>query len=182
MRKELEMKILVTYASKHGATQGIAERIARTLREVEQDAVVLPIAAVGEMDLSTYEAFVIGSAAYYFHWMKEATQFVRRHQATLVQRPVWLFSSGPLGPQTTDAQGRDVRVTTEPKEFAALRAALHPRDARVFFGALDASAFGFPVRVIAARLPQGDFRDWDEIDAWAEEIAHALAPAAATMS
>jgi menaquinone-dependent protoporphyrinogen oxidase len=171
------MTILVTYVSKHGATQGIAERIAGKLHQLGYGTEVRPIAAVG--DLAGYDAFVIGAAAYYFHWMKEATQFVRRHHVTLVQRPVWLFSSGPLGTQTTDTQGRGVRVTTEPKEFAALREAIHPRDTRVFFGALDAGQFGFPARVIAKRLPQGDFRDWNEIDAWAEEIARALAPTTA---
>jgi menaquinone-dependent protoporphyrinogen oxidase len=176
------MTILVTYASKHGATQGIAERIGRKLRQLGQDAVVLPIEAVEDVATAPYDAFVIGSAAYYFHWMKEATEFVRRNRDALAQRPVWLFSSGPLGTTTTDAQGRDVRVTTEPKEFTALKEAIHPRDARIFFGALDPSQFGFPERVIAKRMPQGDFRDWDEIDAWAEEIASALAAMGATTS
>lgn len=174
------MTILVTYASKHGSTQGIAERIARKLRQLGQDAVVLPIEAVGDVEASAYDAFVIGSAAYYFHWMKEATHFVRRNRDALAQRPIWLFSSGPLGTEDKDAQGRDVRETLEPKEFAELREAIHPRDARIFFGALDHSQFGFPERVIAKQMPEGDFRNWDEIDAWAEEIARALAPTGAT--
>jgi menaquinone-dependent protoporphyrinogen oxidase len=65
------MKILVTHASKHGATQGIAERIGSKLRELGQDAVVLPIAAVGDVATSSYNAFVIGGAAYYFHWIRK---------------------------------------------------------------------------------------------------------------
>lgn len=174
------MTLLVTYASKHASTQGIAERIARKLRQVGQDAVALPIQAVG--DVAHYEAFVIGGAAYYFHWMKQATQFVRHNRAVLAEHPVWLFSSGPLGTETTDAQGRDVRVASEPKEFTELREAIHPRDVRIFFGALDYTKFGFPERVIVKKLPQGDFRDWGEIEAWAEEIARALAPSGATTS
>lgn len=173
------MTILVTYASKHGATRGIAERIGAKLRELGQDAVVRPIQAVGEAEVSTYDAFVIGGAAYYFHWMKEATAFVRRNRDALAQRPVWLFSSGPLGSDDKDAQGRDVRETLLPKEFAALGEAIHPRDTRVFFGALDYRQFGFPTKVFVKRMPQGDFRHWGEIDAWAEEIARALAPAGA---
>jgi menaquinone-dependent protoporphyrinogen oxidase len=176
------MTILVTYASKHGATQGIAERIGSKLCQLGQDAVVRPIAAVEDVALSTYDAFVIGSAAYYFHWTKEATEFVRHNREVLAQRPVWLFSSGPLGTETTDAKGRDPRETLVPKEFAELRQAMHPRDARIFFGALDSSQFGFPERMFAKRMPQGDFRDWDEIDAWAEEIARALASIGAAAS
>jgi menaquinone-dependent protoporphyrinogen oxidase len=179
---ELEMTILVTYASKHGATQGIAERIGARLRQLGQDAVVQPIATVEDEAVSTYDAFVIGGAAYYFHWMKEATAFVRRHRDVLAQRPVWLFSSGPLGSDDTDVHGRDVRETLVPKEFAELQEAIHPRNTRVFFGALDYTQYGFPERVFAKRMPQGDFRDWGEIDAWAEEIARALAPTGAAAS
>lgn len=174
------MTILITYASKHGATMGIAERIGRKLSQLGQDVVVLPMAAVGDTEVSTYDAFVVGGAAYYFHWMKEATRFVRRYRDTLAQRPVWLFSSGPLGSPDTYANKPDPRQTLVPKEFAELQAAIHPRDSRIFFGALDPDLFGFPVRMIANKLPKGDFRDWADIDAWAEEIARALVPAEAT--
>ena len=173
------MPILVTYASKHGATRGIAERIGNKLRELGQDAVVLPIAVVEDVAVSSYDAFVIGGAAYYFHWMKEAASFVRHNRDLLAQRPVWLFSSGPLGSDDKDAQGRDVRETLVPKEFAELSEAVHPRGTRIFFGAMDFTQFGFPERVFAKRMPQGDFRDWADIDTWAEEIAHALAPTGA---
>jgi menaquinone-dependent protoporphyrinogen oxidase len=168
------MPILVTYASKHGATQGIAERIGSKLHELGQDAVVLPLAAVGDVATSSYDAFVVGGAAYYFHWMKEATEFVRRNRDALAQHPVWLFSSGPLGSKESYAGKPDPRETLVPKEFAELREAIHPRDTRIFFGALDYSQFAFPERMFAKRMPQGDFRDWSEIDTWAEEIASAV--------
>ena len=86
-----------------------------------------------------------------------------------------------LGTAEKDAQGRDLLVTAEPKEFAEFKGTIRPRDLRMFFGALDPSALGFSERLIrhlpAARavLPEGDFRDWKEIDAWAGGIAHELA-------
>jgi len=169
------MSILVAYAGKHGATQGIAE----TLRAAGQDAEVRPVKAAG--DLAGYEAVVLGSAAYCWSWLTEATEFVRRNRAVLADRPVWLFSSGPLGTAATDAQGRDLRVVAEPKEIAELREAINPRDHRVIFGALDRSKLGFAERVVAkmpasrALLPEGDFRDWQDLEAWAESIAHELA-------
>jgi menaquinone-dependent protoporphyrinogen oxidase len=172
---------LVAYASKHGATQGIAERIVETLRAAGQEAAARPVQAVG--DLAAYEAFVIGSAVYAFHWQKEAAWFVRRNRAVLAARPVWLFSCGPLGTETKDAQGRDVRTGAEPKEIVEFREAINPRDHQVFFGALDRAKLGLTERLIfalpAARaaIPEGDFRDWAEIEAWAESIAHELAHA-----
>ena len=171
------MTILVTYASKHESTRGIAERIAWKLRQLEQDAVALPIEAVWETEASTYDAFVIGSAVYYGSWLKDATEFVRHNRTALAQRPVWLFSSGPLGAEVKDTE-------PQPKEIAELREAIHPRDHRIFYGALDHTKLSFPERMVAkaVRAPEGDFRNWGEIDAWAEEIARALAPTGATTS
>jgi menaquinone-dependent protoporphyrinogen oxidase len=173
------MSILVAYASKHGATGGIAERIAEKLQAAGLGAETRTVNSVD--DPAEYEAFVIGSAAYLGSWRKEAAEFVRRHRDLLAKRPVWLFSSGPLGTEATDEQGRDMRVVAEPKEIAEFREAIKPRGHRVFFGALDPGTLGLPERLIrtlpAGRtlLPEGDFRDWGEIDAWAEGIARELA-------
>ena len=173
------MPTLVVYASKHDATQGIAERIAAKLGESGQQAEARPAAAVD--DLSGYDAFVVGSAVYAARWQKEASAFVQRNRAVLASRPVWLFSSGPLGTEATDAQGRDLTAAAEPKEIAEFEGVIGPKGHRVFFGALDPGKLGFSERAIrklpAVRtmLPEGDFRDWTEIDAWAGDIARGLA-------
>lgn len=173
------MLILVAYASKHGSTEEIAQRIAETLRAAGQGAEVRPLKSAG--DLARYDAFVIGSAAYYGSWLKEATAFVRQHLTPLTERPVWLFSSGPLGTQTEDAEGHDPREEAEPKEFAEFQEAIKPRDHQVFFGALDPHRLGLTERVVRtlpagrALLPEGDFRDWPDIDEWARRIAQEMA-------
>ena len=173
------MTTLVGYASRYGATQGIAERIADTLASAGHRAQARPVQAVG--DLARYDAYVIGSAAYMGSWLREARDFVRINQKLLTARPVWLFSSGPLGTATTDAKGRDVLLTSEPKEFAEFREAVSPRATRVFFGALNPGTLGFSHRaaqlIPAARvlMPAGDFRNWADIDAWAASIASELA-------
>jgi menaquinone-dependent protoporphyrinogen oxidase len=184
------MKVLVAYATQHGATRGISERIGQRLQARGLDVTVRPARDVGHP--SDYDAFVIGSAAYMFHWLSDATTFVRHHRFLLAERPVWLFSSGPLGTDEVDAQGRDVRTASEPREFPEFREAVHPRDERIFFGAYDPGAppIGLAERLTrlmpAARdaLPSGDFRDWAEIEAWAESIADELVrvPSDAVMS
>ena len=174
------MNVLVAYESRHGATRGIAERIAEVLRASGLGAEALRVTAV--KSLAGYDAFVIGSAAYMFHWEKAATGFVRRHRAQIAAKPAWLFSSGPLGTEPLDAEGRDQKVTAVPKEIAELREAVRARDHRVFFGAYepDRKPIGLAERFVrlmpAARdaLPVGDFRDWPEIEAWAAGIAAEL--------
>lgn len=161
------MTVLITYASKHGATQGIAEHIAQKLRAIGRVVELQPISA--DVSPDRYAAVVIGSAVYYGSWLKEATDYVRRHQPSLADRPVWLFSDGPLGAEVKDGE-------SQPKELAKFQEAIHPRDHQLFFGALDHSKLSFPERMVikAVRAPEGDFRDWAGIDAWTSSIAHQL--------
>lgn len=161
------MAVLIAYASKHGSTQGIAERIAEKLRQLGKQAEARPMDEVS--DLGGYQALVIGSAIYYGSWLKEATEWVRRNQAILAQRPVWLFSVGPLGTDFMDDE-------QQPKEKAEFLETIRPRDQRTFFGALDHNRLSFAERMMAKaiRSPEGDFRDWQAIDAWTESIARNL--------
>jgi menaquinone-dependent protoporphyrinogen oxidase len=174
------VNVLVAYASRHGSTAGIAERIAAGLRA---SGLSVDVRSVDEVrDPGHYDAFVIGAAAYMFHWMKPATRFVERHRDVLAERPVWLFSSGPLGTDLVDEDGQDIVEATRPREFDGLQALVRPRGERVFFGAWDPDAppVGLGERFLrlmpAAKeaTPAGDFRDWPTIDAWTAEIARAL--------
>ncbi len=174
--------VLVAYASKHGATQEIAERIADRLRSYGLESVAKPVTASG--DLNGYSAFVIGSAVYLGSWMKDATAFFQRHRDVLAERPVWLFSSGPLGTSPTDDAGHELKTEALPKQTQDLDVAIAPREHRVFFGVLDPATLGLAERAMrklpAGRqlLPEGDFRDWSEIEAWADGIATVLTQSA----
>jgi menaquinone-dependent protoporphyrinogen oxidase len=167
------MKILVAYASRLGSTKSIAERIAAQLGRHDLHASARSVGDV--VDVTPFDAFVMGSAVYAGHWLKEASQFVRDNRATISARPVWLFSSGPVGRFATNREG------VEPAEVDELRSALRARDHRIFAGALDrrmvdGADLGFAERFIAKRfVPEGDFRDWPQIDAWADDIAQEIA-------
>jgi menaquinone-dependent protoporphyrinogen oxidase len=174
------MRVLIAYASRYGATQGIAERIAASLHRQNLAPSLQPVQEAA--DPAAYDAVIVGSATYYFHWMNQATKFVRRYSGVLADRPVWLFSSGPLGTKQTDDQGRDLREFLEPKEIAEFRSIVDPRDHHVFFGAFNPARLNFAHRLISklpvnrdnAIFPPGDFRNWPEIDAWTNTIAQSL--------
>ncbi|MBK7316822.1 flavodoxin domain-containing protein [Candidatus Villigracilis affinis] len=67
-------KILVTYASRFGSTEGVAKSIGKTLAENGAKVDVLPMRDV--KDLSPYDAVVAGSAVNGGAWLPEAMQFV----------------------------------------------------------------------------------------------------------
>lgn len=179
------MNVLVAYASRHGATKGIAERIAVTLQRNDIQVTLTPVHEAERV--SEFDAFVIGSAAYMFHWEKEAAAFVRRHVSTLASHPVWLFSSGPIGPDKIDKDGNDVVEASRPKEFQEFAELIQPRDMQVFFGAYDpfrkeatfVERLVVKMPAIRDAMPAGDFRDWPAIEAWAEGIAHELSAVSA---
>ncbi len=170
------MRVLVAHASKCGSTREIAEFIADKLRALGVEAEAQSVQEVA--GLTDFDAILVGSAVYMGHWMPEAADFVRRNAGVLLDRPVWLFSSGPLllPPGTTSIS--DPKLM--PAEVPALIDAVQPREHRIFFGALDPAKLPFKYRALrklpAARaaLPEGDFRKWDDIEAWAGTVARAL--------
>lgn len=197
-------RVLIVYGSRHGGTRGIAERIGDVLRTTGVESTVTSAEVATKRDVDAADAFVIGSGVYMGTWLDEALDFVRRHEAQLASRPLWLFSSGPLPGSTKDKHIDDpIENALGPidgpgsggrKKIEALSAATGPRDHRVFMGRYnpDDKAKNLPeqfmksfMRVIPAIrdvLPAGDFRQWPEIEAWARQIADDLERATAKVA
>lgn len=83
-------KILMTYATRTGSTPGVAEAIAKTLREHSIEVDVIPMQKV--TDMNSYHAVVTGSAIQNRQWLPEAVQFMKTHQTSLNQKPFAMFS------------------------------------------------------------------------------------------
>jgi len=162
-----DVTVLVAAASKYGSTAEIAEAIGRALRENGVAADVRPVDEVG--DLSGYTGVVLGSAVYVGRWLEAARRFAEERAEELAAKPTWLFSSGPVGdPPQPEA---DEAVQIEP-----LMVKSKAREHRLFAGKIDKSKLGFGERalLLALRVPEGDFREWAEIAAWAKTIAGAI--------
>jgi len=164
--------VLVTAASMHGATAEIAEAIGKTLADHGLAATVI---APGEVsDIDGYDAVILGSAVYTGHWLDAATDLAKRCRPGLATRPVWLFSSGPVGEPTGKlAQA----MAKDPVELPTIRAATGARDHQMFAGKLDPKSLSGIQRAALLAFPglNGDFRDWDKIRQWTDGIAQQLA-------
>lgn len=160
------MNVLVTAASKHGATTEIARWIADALRDEGLAVELLAPEAVDGID--EYDAVVLGSAIYAGRWLEPARHLTERHHAALRAIPVWLFSSGPIG--------EPLAPTEEPQDGRRLLADLGAREHRVLPGKLNTADLGWVERTITGMLkaPNGDFRDAGAVRTWAREIAAAL--------
>lgn len=163
----LAMKVLVTAASKYGSTEAIAQAIADEIRSRGVDAHFCPIQDIG--DLAMFDAVALGSAVYMGSWVPEAREFVEKHKESLASMPVWLFSSGPIGADDPKPHG-------DPQQVPSLMETTKARAHRIFAGKLDKSQLGFGDKLIVKvlRAPEGDFRVWEAIRAWAAEVASSL--------
>jgi menaquinone-dependent protoporphyrinogen oxidase len=169
-------KVLVTYATKYGATAEIAEKIGALLQESGLSVDVVPVKQV--KDLSPYMAVVLGSAVYIGRWRKEAVKFMESNEEALAARDVWIFSSGP-----TD-EGDPVELVegwTLPEKLQPVAERIQPHDIAVFHGAIDPEKMNFIERTMVKniKVPTGDFRDWEMIAKWATAVANTLEEPAA---
>lgn len=159
------MTVLVTYGSKRGGTQGLAQMVAEDLREEGFQVEVAP--ARSAKNPERYEAVVVGGALYAFRWHHDARRFVKRHTGALRERPTYLFSSGPL--DDSAAMGGIAPV----KGVQALMERIDARDHVTFGGRLLPDAKGFPASAMAKKN-SGDWRDADQVRAWTHRIASQL--------
>ncbi|MST33815.1 hypothetical protein GHK86_13945 [Acidimicrobiaceae bacterium USS-CC1] len=169
------MTVLVAYATCHGSTRGIAERIGARLAQSGVDVDVRPMAGVA--DAGAYEGAVLGSAVHGGRWLPDAMTFGRAHQPALAGHPVWLFSVSTLGDEESMLGARTAHRLRawrkESAELAELRRQLRARDHRNFAGAVTRADWPPTGRVVFRVLGgrYGDHRNWPAIDAWADRIA-----------
>lgn len=156
------MRILVTWGSKHGGTEGIARMLSDALQAHGFQVVAAPAYAVS--DLEGFRAVIVGGALYANRWPAEVRRFVRRHLKALRQVPVWFFSSGPLD---ESAEGTEIPPTPQ---VAVLAERVGANGHVTFGGRLDADVKGFPASAMAKKM-SGDWRSPHQIRAWAAELA-----------
>jgi menaquinone-dependent protoporphyrinogen oxidase len=162
------MRVLVTWGSKRGGTEGIARIIGEELKQRGADVELLPAAKAARV--AGFDAVVIGGSIYANRWHPTARRFVDRHESALRRIPVWFFSSGPLD----DSAERESIAPT--RQVQTLMARVGALGHATFGGRLAPDTRGFPASAMA-KTHAGDWRQPARIRAWASEVASQLATA-----
>ncbi len=171
------LPVLVAYASRHHGTEGIAREVAATLQADGLQVDFRRAETVAGVD--GYAAVILGSAVYMAHWEQAALDLLRRERAALAARPVWLFSSGPVGDGKTT---RRPDTVPHPEVAIALAEEVGVRGLAMFGGRVDPGEDGFDIQVMAQAGLEGDWRDLNRVRAWSHSIAVVLRSELAAVS
>lgn len=168
VRSEADKKFLVAYASKYGSTAEVADVIGKELCSRGAPVDVLLIKNIG--DLSSYRGVVVGSAIYQGKWLPEAVDFVKMNREVLRRVPVAYFMVCMTMREATEENRRKVLAYLDPllKEVPQVKSV----GIGTFAGALHYRNLSWLEKMLMKFIgaPEGDFRDWNAIRAWANDL------------
>jgi len=159
-------KVLVAYSSKAGSTSEVAKAIGEVLSKSGADVTVEQIKNV--KDVSAYQAIVVGSLIRMGRWVPEAKNFVEKNKAVLEKVPTAFFTTCLTLKDDTDEARAKVAGYVEP-----VLQIVKPVENGLFGGKMDTSKLSFLDKLIIEKMikaTNGDYRKWDEINAWAGKL------------
>ncbi len=161
--------VLITYATWSGSTAEVAEYLAKSFSQAGLPVVLQKMKDVKTVD--EYSAVILGAAVRIGKIHRDASKFVRRHQRKLGNLPTACFVVCMTAKDPTETN----QLTTA-GYLAQLKAGLAPLAESAFAGVWRADAFPFPLNKIlkSTRMEEGDYRNWDAISGWGEEVAGLL--------
>lgn len=170
--KESASKVLVVYWSGTGCTEGIAERIGKMLANAGVQVDVRTFESDPRPE--DYDAILAGSSVRAFSWHAQAAKWVTCNREALQRKPLWFFTVGGAMARSEENVDQTRRVT----DSVLAKTGLQPRDIGLFAGWYLPERFTFFERIIMriTGAPEGDTRDWDAVEAWAQSVARDLRP------
>jgi len=164
-----DWRILIAFASRLGSTREIALAIGEVLRSRGADVDVLPVDEVAQ--IKGYQAVIVGASIREQAWLPEAKRFVQIHRDALLKRPLVYFAVSGLMSNPTPEHFHEVY-----EYLSEIRAIAEPLEVGIFAGALDYDRLNHEqmTKVLSKGLPEGDFRRWQDVRAWAEDVADCL--------
>ena len=180
------VKTLIVYATRYGATTKTSEEIAKVLREEGFEAKVVNAKEEKIKDISEYDLVIVGSGMQMGKWTGEAEDFLKKFHMEFAEKKLALFVSTMK--TVSEREGKTDDLVESRKVALEDKVAMYnlqPIALGFFGGVLDFNKMNFIMRRAMGFLkPQlemdgfnevrpgvYDLRDWDEIRNWARELA-----------
>jgi len=183
---EANLKTLIAYGTRFGATAGTAEEIAKLLHEEGFEVKVANLKGQEIQGISEYNLVIVGSGMKMGHWTSEAEDFLKKFQYQLNDKKLALFASTMKAAAEREGKVEQVAKTHKVAlEDKVTRYSLKPITLGFFGGVLDYNKMGFFERkamgLYKSQLEKDgfkesepgvyDMRNWDEIRNWTRELA-----------
>jgi len=161
--------VLVTYATKTGSTAGVAQKIAEQLQQRNWKVDLMPVDQVD--DLSPYQTIILGSGIRGGSFFAEANLFIEKNKTTLARKNTHLFLVCLTMRQNTAENRRIAGSYLDP-----IHNQFRPKSEGLFGGVYYSENHNFMERLImkAMNAPEGDFRRWNEIASWVDQVAKTI--------
>jgi menaquinone-dependent protoporphyrinogen oxidase len=153
-----------------GSTTGIARAIGDEIRAGGAVVHVLPVNQVGAVE--KYRSVIVGSPLYDGRWLEPVTLFMEHHREFLSKIPVALFAVTAYPRENADDRLLRVRRYLDP--MLQKSPEIKPVAVGIFTGAFNSRQWALPT-LLAYKAkdelpPDGDYRDWAAIRAWARHV------------
>ena len=157
--------VLVAYLSKAGSTKEVAEEIGKIFNTNGIETDIKELTAVQNLD--RYSGIIVGAPINGFRWLPEAEKFIEDNKERLKNLPTSYFMLSYLLKTGRDSLKKKMKNT-----LSKAKTIVTPVSTGLFGGKVDKN-FPAVARVMFGVKKEAplDARDWDEIRAWATELA-----------
>jgi menaquinone-dependent protoporphyrinogen oxidase len=140
----MEIKVLLAYGTRYGATAGTAKEIAKILQDKGFDVKVVNLKEEKVKDISEYEIVIIGSGMKMEMWTSKAKSFLNKFNEELKKKKVAIFvSSGARALMEYKGENQEIeRITKKYLRDKASKYGLKPISMAMFGGIWDYNQIG----------------------------------------
>jgi menaquinone-dependent protoporphyrinogen oxidase len=174
--------VLLVYATTHGHTAKIANRIGDVLREGGLGVDLHDVRTAAKPDLRAYDGVIVGASVHGGHHQHEIVDWARGHARALNGLPSAFFSVCLTAADDTEESHR---ATREYIDVFLDDTGWIPRETVSFAGALQYREYDFVTRLVMRVLMRRgehptdvtedyDYTDWDAVDSFGRTCAKML--------
>jgi menaquinone-dependent protoporphyrinogen oxidase len=176
----MNARVLVAYASTHGHTAKIADRIAKVLREHDVSVHLREIGTPGaHLEPAEFDGVIVGASVHLHHHQQAVVDWIAEHRMALSECPSAFFSVSLTAADDTD----EARASTRDMiDHVVGETGWTPTTTAAFAGAFQFREYNLPTRVLMHLIANRhedhvdvhqdiDYTDWAAVERFAAGFA-----------